>query len=136
MRALRALGSVDEATYNALFAEIESLRGRVGEHVDELRLLEAELRSSSSVGSGAGSSDDAGGARCQAGSADAAADPIREEALTLAADLKERAAQAETEFADQWQRDLTSLEESCMQAFAPTVKRLSKSRPMNLCPLS
>ena len=42
-------GSVDEATYNALFGEIESLRGRVGERVDKLRLLEAELRNSSSV---------------------------------------------------------------------------------------
>ena len=59
VRALRALGSVDEATYNALFGEIESLRGRVGERVDKLRLLEAELRNSSSVSSGAGSSDEA-----------------------------------------------------------------------------
>ena len=124
VRALRALGSVDEATYNALFAEIESLRGRVGEHVDELRLLEAELRSSSSVGSGAGSSDDARealAARLEA------LTPIREEALTLAADLKERAAQAETEFADQWQRDLTSLEEelyASLCAYGETLERI------------
>jgi hypothetical protein len=124
VRALRALGSVDEVTYNALFAEIESLRGRVGEHVDELRLLEAELRSSSSVGSGAGSSDDARealAARLEA------LTPIREEALTLAADLKERAAQAETEFADQWQRDLTSLEEelyASLCAYGETLEQI------------
>ena len=128
VRALRALGSVDEATYNALFAEIESLRGRVGEHVDELRLLEAELRSSSSVGSGAGSSDDARealAARLEALMRQLT--PIREEALTLAADLKERAAQAETEFADQWQRDLTSLEEelyASLCAYGETLEQI------------
>ena len=128
VRALRALGSVDEATYNALFAEIGSLRGRAGEHVDELRLLEAELRSTSSVGSGAGSSDDALEAlavRLEALMRQLT--PIREEALTLAADLKERAAQAETEFADQWQRDLTSLEEelyASLCAYGETLEQI------------
>jgi len=128
VRALRALGSVDEATYNALFAEIESLRGRVGERVDELRLLEAELRKSSSVSSGAGSSDEARealAARLESLIKNLA--PIREEALTLAADLKERAARAEAEFADQWQRDLTSLEEdlyASLCAYGETLERI------------
>ena len=53
--------------------------------------------------------------------------PIREEALTLASELKERAAQAETEFADQWQRDLTSLEEelyASLCAYGETLERI------------
>lgn len=128
VRALRALGSVDEATYNALFGEIESLRGRVGERVDELRLLEAELRNSSSVSSGARSSDDARdalAARLEALMQQLS--PIREEALTLAAELKEKAAQAEIEFADQWQRDLTSLEGALyasLCAYGETLERI------------
>ena len=128
VRALRALGSVDEATYNALFAEIETLRRRVGERVTELRLLEAELRNRSSVSSGAGSSDDAWEAlAARLESLIKNLTPIREEALTLAADLKERAAQAETEFADQWQRDLTSLEEdlyASLCAYGQTLERI------------
>ena len=53
--------------------------------------------------------------------------PIREEALTLASELKERAAQAETEFADQWQRDLTRLEEelfASLCAYGETLERI------------
>ena len=128
VRALRALGSVDESTYSALFAEIESLRVRVGERVDELWRLESELRNSSSVSSGAGPSDDAQevlAARLEVLMQQLT--PIREEALTLAADLKERAAQAETQFADQWQRDLTNLEEdlyASLCAYGETLERI------------
>ena len=128
VRALRALGSVDESTYSALFAEIESLRVRVGERVDELWLLESELRNSSSVSSGASPSDD--GQEALAARLEVLMQqltPIREEALTLAADLKERAAQAETQFADQWQRDLTNLEEdlyASLCAYGETLERI------------
>ena len=128
VRALRALGSVDESTYSALFAEIESLRVRVGERVDELWLLESELRNSSSVSSGASPSDDA--QEALAASLEVLMQQltlIREEALTLAADLKERAAQAETQFADQWQRDLTNLEEdlyASLCAYGETLERI------------
>jgi len=135
VRALRALGSVDEATYNALFAEIENLRAQVGEHVDELRLLEAELRNSSNVGSGAGSSDDAREAlAARLEPLIQQLTPIREEALTLAADLKEKAAQAETEFAAQWQRDLTSLEEdlyASLCAYGEILERIPANQSLS-----
>ncbi len=128
VRALRALGSVDESTYSVLFAQIESLRVRGGERVDELWLLESELRNSSSVSFGASPSDDAQealAARLEVLMQQLI--PIREEALTLAADLKERAAQAETQFADQWQRDLTNLEEdlyASLCAYGETLERI------------
>ena len=92
-----------------------------------LRLLEAELRNSSSV-SCAGSSDEAQEAlvaRLEALMQQLS--PIREEALTLASELKERAAQAETEFQRSWQRDLTRLEEelfASLCAYGETLERI------------
>ena len=114
VRALKALGSVDEGSYNALLAEIESLRGQINVSVSELRLLEEELDNRISEV-----------AEVSTAAADRITEPlsvrlealtrqlkpIREEALNFAADLKERAARAEAEFASQWRQDLSSFEE-------------------------
>ena len=129
-RALRALQGLDEATYNALFAEIEGLRKQINLGVSELRLLEAELNDRPIEAGELSTSTDGG-----------AIDPlpvrveeltqelnsIKEEALTLAADLKQRAARAEADFAAQWRQDLQSFEEALyatLCAYGETLSRI------------
>ena len=109
-RALRALGSVDEDGYEALFAEVEALRGQIETNVAELRELEAELRMQQVEPDSAAESADTSGIQQRANDLLQRLEPIKSEALALASDLRDRSAQAEADFALQWQQDLLTFE--------------------------
>lgn len=106
-RALRALGSVDEDGYATLFAEIEALREQIESNVAELRALEAELRVHQLEPD---SADTGGNIQQRVNALLQRLEPIKSEALALASDLRERAAEAEADFARQWQQDLLAFE--------------------------
>ena len=109
-RALRALGSVDENGYEALFAEIEQLRGEIESNTSELRALEAELRSRQAAPDTAAEDPAGVSLKNRLEELLQQLEPVKQEALGLAAELKERSARAETEYAEQWQRDLLDFE--------------------------
>ena len=110
VRALRALGSVDEDGYEALFGKVEALRGQIETNVAELRSLEAELRVHQVEPDSAAESADASGIQQRVNDLLQRLEPIKAEALALASDLRERSAQAEADFALQWQQDLLTFE--------------------------
>ncbi|MBU13970.1 MAG: hypothetical protein CMQ14_02655 [Gammaproteobacteria bacterium] len=110
VRALRALGSVDEDGYEALFGKVEALRGQIETNVAELRSLEAELRVHQVEPDSAAESADASGIQQRVNDLLQRLELIKAEALALASDLRQRSAQAEAEFALQWQQDLLTFE--------------------------
>jgi len=110
VRALRALGSVDEDGYEALFGKVEALRGQIETNVAELRSLEAELKVHQVEPDSAAESADASGIQQRVNDLLQRLEPIKAEALALASDLRERSAQAEADFALQWQQDLLTFE--------------------------
>lgn len=109
-RALRALGSVDESGYEALFAEIEALRSQIETNAAELRELEAELRAQQGEPDSAAANADTSGIQQRVSDLLQRLAPIKSEALALASDLRERSAQAEADFARQWEQDLLTFE--------------------------
>ncbi len=114
-RALRALGELDDSAYDNLSTEIESMRDTVAVSIAELRGIEREVRNQ------AGSSTTLDSAVSTISSSDNSLavrlddllqriEPIQNQALSMAQDLKARSEQAEQDYALAWQADLVEFE--------------------------
>lgn len=114
-RALRALGELDDSAYDRLSTEIENMRDTVSINIAELRGIEREVRDQ------AGSSIEADSAVSEANRTNNSLamrlddllqriEPIQNQALSMAQDLKARSEQAEQDYALAWQADLVEFE--------------------------
>ncbi|GJM13585.1 MAG: hypothetical protein DHS20C12_19880 [Pseudohongiella sp.] len=113
-RSLRSFGSVDEGDYEALRAEIDSLRSEMGEKMQGLRELEQQIRESSAQALADSNIEEE--MQLKLDSVLAQIEPIREQAVAKAAQLREQSEQAEQAYALQWQEDVLAFEDKLYRA--------------------
>ena len=124
-RSLRSLGSVDEGDYAELRADIEGLRVEMGEKMQGLRELEAQIRESTATA--IADSDIEEEMRLKFDTLMAQIEPLREQAVTKAAELRLRSEQAEQAYTQQWQQDVVVFEDKLYRAmcdYGPTLREL------------
>lgn len=114
-RALRALGELDDSAFDDLSAEIETMRDTVAINIAELRGIEREVRdqASSTVSATAVAETSANTESTLAVRLDdllQRIEPIQDQALSMAQELKTRSEQAEQDYALAWQADLVAFE--------------------------
>ena len=107
-RSLRSLGSVDDGDYEELRADIEGLRAEMGEKMRGLREIESQIREST-AGAIADSNIDEE-MRRKLDTFIAQIEPLREQAVAKAAELRLRSEVAEQAYTQQWQQDVVVFE--------------------------
>ena len=107
-RSLRSLGSVDDGDYEELRADIEGLRAEMGEKMRGLREIESQIREST-AGAIADSNIDEE-MRRKLDTFIAQIEPLREQAVAKAAELRLRSEVAEQAYIQQWQQDVVVFE--------------------------
>ncbi len=113
-RSLRSLGSVDDNDYEQLRADLEGLRVEMGEKMRGLRDLEAQIRASTTQALADSNIEEE--MRSKLDAVMAQIEPLREQAVAKAAELKLRSEQAEQVYAQQWQQDVVAFEDKLYQA--------------------
>jgi len=113
-RSLRSLGSVDDDDYEELRADIEGLRAEMGEKMQGLRELEAQIRESTAQAIADSNIEEE--MRLKLDAVMAQIEPLREQAVAKAAELRLRSEQAEQVFTQQWQQDVVVFEDKLYQA--------------------
>jgi hypothetical protein len=113
-RSLRSFGSVDDSDYEELRADIEGLRVEMGEKMQGLRELEAQIRESTAAAIADSNIEEE--MRLKLDTFMAQIEPLREQAVAKAAELKQRSEQAEQAYTEQWQQDVVVFEDKLYQA--------------------
>lgn len=109
MRSLRSLGDLNDADYEQLRSELDSLRARMQATFSELRELEqtAQAEAGTEAGSNATLQSELS---LQLDALLARIEPLREQALAKARELQARTEQAEQRHNQQWQSDVEAFE--------------------------
>ena len=113
VRTLRALETIDEPAYEKMLVELDSMRGRLQEGVDQLNKIEEEMRTESRE-EGNRDADLAMGNRID--DLLAGLEPLKEEAIARAAEVMEQAELAEHRFIQNWNRDVREFENNLYAA--------------------
>lgn len=113
-RSLRSLDSVDEGAYADLRADIEGMRLEMGEKMQGLRELEAQIRESAAASIADSDMEEALSLKLDMLMAQI--EPLRERAMTKAAELRQRSERAEEAYTQQWQQDVIVFEDRLYQA--------------------
>lgn len=108
-RSLRSLGSVDDADYEQLRVDIEGLRAEMREKMQGLRELESQI--SESAAEAIADSNIEEQMRLKLDAVMAQIEPLREQAVAKAAELKLRSEQAEQAYNLEWQQDVAVFED-------------------------
>ncbi len=107
-RALRALDSVDDTAFADLNAEIAQMRDSLDGQLSNLRELEREIREQ--VASNSQASGESFSTRLD--SLLQSMEPIKDQALEKANDLRAQVEQAELDYTQAWQRDLVEFQQN------------------------
>jgi hypothetical protein len=108
-RSLRSLGSVDESDYALLRSDIEALRADLGQKMQGLREVEAQIRESTSQAIAESQINEE--IRSKLDAVVAQIEPLREQAVAKAAELKLRSEQAEQAYSQRWEQDVEAFED-------------------------
>ena len=107
-RSLRSLGSVDDGDYKELRADIEGLRAEMGEKMRGLREIESQIIESTAAAIADSHIDEE--MRLKLDTVIAQIEPLREQAVAMAAELRLRSEVAEQDYTQQWQQDVVVFE--------------------------
>ena len=107
-RSLRSLGSVDDGDYEELRADIEGLRAEMGEKMRGLREIESQIIESTAAAIADSHIDEE--MRLKLDTVIAQIEPLREQAVAMAAELRLRSEVAEQDYTQQWQQDVVVFE--------------------------
>ena len=132
-RSLRSLGSVDDDDYEELRADIEGLRIEMGEKMQGLRELEAQIRDSTTQAIADSNIEEE--VRLKLDTVMAQIEPLREQAVAKAAELRLRSELAEQAYAQQWQQDLVVFEDKLYQAmcdYGSTLRELPQDERVSI----
>lgn len=112
-RSLRSLDNLDDATYESVRNELDTLRQQMQEEFARLREIEDELRQAA-----ASSVDRVAQAdlRSSLDSVLARLEPLRDSAVAKAEELRERSRIAEQEYAARWQQEVVAFESNLYAA--------------------
>ena len=110
-RSLRSLGSVDENTYEQLRTELGELRASMQANLQQLREIEQEIRNADDDTAVEPVTEPAeNGVSSRLDALLARIEPLREQVLAKAAELKQRTDAAEQAYAARWQQELQEFE--------------------------
>ncbi len=110
-RSLRSLGSVDENTYEQMRTELEELRVSMRTNLQQLREMEQEIRSADDGTNLEPVTEPAeNGINSRLNALLVRIEPLRDQALAKAAELKQRTDAAEQAYGLRWQQDLQEFE--------------------------
>jgi len=132
-RSLRSLGSIDEGDYAELRADIEGLRAEMGEKMQDLREIEAQITESTSQAITQSNIDEE--LRLKLDTVMAQIEPLREQAVAKAAQLRRRSEQAEQAYTQQWQQDVVMFEDKLYQAmcdYGSTLRELPRDERVSI----
>jgi len=132
-RSLRSLGSIDEGDYAELRADIEGLRAEMGEKMQDLREIEAQITESTSQAITQSNIDEE--LRLKLDTVMAQIEPLREKAVAKAAQLRRRSEQAEQAYTQQWQQDVVMFEDKLYQAmcdYGSTLRELPRDERVSI----
>ena len=132
-RSLRSLGSIDEGDYAELRADIEGLRAEMGEKMQDLREIEAQIRESTSQAITQSNIEEE--LRLKLNTVMAQIEPLREQAVAKAAQLRRRSEQAEQAYTQQWQQDVVMFEDKLYQAmcdYGSTLRELPRDERVSI----
>ena len=132
-RSLRSLGSIDEGDYAELRADIEGLRAEMGEKMQDLREIEAQITESTSQAITQSNIEEE--LRLKLNTVMAQIEPLREQAVAKAAQLRRRSEQAEQAYTQQWQQDVVMFEDKLYQAmcdYGSTLRELPRDERVSI----
>lgn len=132
-RSLRSLGSVDDSDYEELRADIEGLRAEMGEKMQGLRELEAQIRESTTATIADSNIEEE--IRLKLDTVMAQIEPLREQAVAKAAELRLRSELAEQAYTAQWQQDVVVFEDKLYQAmcdYGSTLRELPRDERVSI----
>ena len=113
-RSLRSLDSVDESDYEKLRVDIDALRTDMRNKMQRLREVESQIRDTTDKALTNENIEEQ--MRAKLDEVMAQIEPLREQAIAKAAELKLRSEQAEQVFSAQWQQDVVQFEDKLYQA--------------------
>ena len=132
-RSLRSLGSIDEGDYAELRADIEGLRAEMGEKMQDLREIEAQITESTSQAITQSNIEEE--VRLKLNTVMTQIEPLREQAVAKAAQLRRRSEQAEQAYTQQWQQDVVMFEDKLYQAmcdYGSTLRELPRDERVSI----
>lgn len=113
-RSLRSLGSIDDGVYEELRADIEGLRTEMGKKIQGLRELEVQIRESAVQAIADSNTEEE--MRLKLDTVIAQIEPLREQAVGKAMELRLRSELAEQAYTQRWQQDVVVFEGKLYQA--------------------
>jgi len=132
-RSLRSLGSVDDGDYEELRADIEGLRTEMGEKMQGLRELEAQIRESAVQAIEDSNIEEE--MRLKLDTFIAQIEPLREQAVAKAKELRLRSELAEQAYTREWQQDVVVFEDKLYQAmcdYGSTLRELPSNERVSI----
>jgi len=132
-RSLRSLGSVDEGGYEALRVDLENMRAEMGDKMQGLREIEAQIRESAAQSLAESNIEEE--MRVKLDEVMAQIEPLREQAVAKAAELRQRREQAEQAYTQQWQEDVVAFEGKLYQAmcdYGSTLRELPSDERVSI----
>lgn len=109
-RALRSLGDVDDSVYENLRVDLDALQENVQLKTAQLREIAEEVRRAQTQGTATTGGDAEADLRDKLDDVMAKFEPLREQAVAKAAELKQRKEEAEQAYAANWQVEVLELE--------------------------
>ena len=132
-RSLRSLGSIDEGDYAELRADIEGLRAEMGKKIQGLRELEAQIRESTVQAIADSNIEEE--MRLKLDTVIAQIEPLREQAVAKATELRLRSEVAEQAYTQRWQQDVVVVEDKLYQAmcdYGSTLRELPSDERVSI----
>ena len=134
-RSLHALGNIDEFAYESLRAEMDVMRERLQENVDQLSQLEEELRREAESSGQSDSEATESEVSSRLDDLVARLEPLREQAMAKAEQLKEQTELAEQRYVERWHEDVSEFEESLYVAmcnYGSTLRELPNGESISV----
>ena len=132
-RSLRSLGSVDDGDYEELRADIEGLRTEMGKKMQGLRELEVQIRESAVQAIADSNPEEQ--MRLKLDTVIAQIEPLREQAVAKAMELRLRSELAEQAYTQRWQQDVVVFEDKLYQAmcdYGSTLRELPSDERVSI----
>ena len=134
-RSLRALGNIDEPAYEELRAELDIMRERLQENIGQLSQFEEELRRESENLGTSESVITESEVSLRLDDLVARLEPLREQAMSKAEQLKRQTELAEQRYVERWHEDVSEFEESlyiAMCNYGATLRELPNDESISI----
>ena len=132
-RSLRSLGSIDDGVYEELRADMEGLSTEMGKKMQGLRELEVQIRESAVQAIADSNTEEE--MRLKFDTVIALIEPLREQAVAKAMELRLRSELAEQAYTQRWQQDVVVFEDKLYQAmcdYGSTLRELPSDERVSI----